>query len=423
MFKYLTEYYWNNFMKTQIIDGEEKIIHDGQKFEKLTKALLNQMYGKKIKWHSTNKTHDGNRDFYAVDDLGNKLWAECKNYSKKIELKTIAPTIVMAQISYVDEILFFSYSEINRQAKQKLSIYASQNSKKIFFYDDYELEKIIFKYREKILPVFFPNFKQNEPIVFDLDPYSFVKSGVGICVSAEETTAPDVFCARLNDIIYVGVGILSRIPNKEIKIQIGIKAENDLLYLKQLDPTFSKDDIIYSGENDIIQPMSANFHVFYFVVSNYKEKIKLPDFFIRYNIDDSPKETILCTPLIKVDSLFLSELMGCTYQNIVNYFSNKFFSNDYVKVLYLKGESGVGKTRMLSEFTSVLVRNRYQIINFQSLPDDKTGLHIVKEIIYKLYNLSEEVIIESLKEPALEGVLQHPGLAPLGQVVHQRVVE
>ena len=108
MFKYLVDEYWKDFLKTVKINGEEKIIHDGLKFEKLAEALLKQMYkNEEITWSPTQITNDGNRDFYAVDRLENKLWAECKNYAKSIELKTIASTIVMVQINCVSEILFF----------------------------------------------------------------------------------------------------------------------------------------------------------------------------------------------------------------------------------------------------------------------------------------------------------------------------
>lgn len=51
--------------------------------------------------------------------------------------------------------------------------------------------------------------------------------------------------------------------------------------------------------------------------------------------------------------------------------SRMFFSNNCLRVNYLKGRSGVGKTRMLYEYINVLLTEKYQIINFTSVSQEK----------------------------------------------------
>ena len=95
-------------------------------FEKLVKELLNIEYDSI--WVETKITHDNNRDFYLTDN-NHLYWAECKNYKDSISLDNIAPTLVMAQIFDVNEILFFSYSKINKSAREKIISYCSKPKK------------------------------------------------------------------------------------------------------------------------------------------------------------------------------------------------------------------------------------------------------------------------------------------------------
>ncbi len=85
------------------------------------------------KWRETGGSHDHNRDFWLHLSDQN-LWAECKNYSNTISMNILAPTLVMAQIYEVNEILFFSRSNINRFAKDKILAYGEKTHKTIRFF-------------------------------------------------------------------------------------------------------------------------------------------------------------------------------------------------------------------------------------------------------------------------------------------------
>ena len=101
MKKLLSEY-WDKFIET---DGNGNKKGNGIEFENLVEFLLNAMYGKE--WVRTGGSHDDNRDFWL--HLSNQsIWAECKNYANTIAMSTLAPTLVMAEIYEVNEILFFS---------------------------------------------------------------------------------------------------------------------------------------------------------------------------------------------------------------------------------------------------------------------------------------------------------------------------
>ena len=164
----IEEKYWSHFMD---IDSQtNQIKHNGLEFEKLVYRLLEEMYSNTtIEWKPTQTTHDGNKAFSAITN-DNIYWAECKNYKTTIDLKTLAATLVMAEIENVNKILFFCYSSINENTKTKLIHYSKSTNKIIYFYDGNLLDQLILKYQEKILPEFFPEFSKNKISNDDITP-------------------------------------------------------------------------------------------------------------------------------------------------------------------------------------------------------------------------------------------------------------
>lgn len=136
----LSSLYWKKFVD---IDENNNERGNGTEFEKLINSLLLAMYGEQ--WVPTKGSHDNNRDFW-IHLSDQSIWAECKNYSKTIAMSTLAPTLVMAQIYEVNEILFFSRSKINRFAKNKILAFGEKVNKSIRFFDGEYLEDLIYTY-------------------------------------------------------------------------------------------------------------------------------------------------------------------------------------------------------------------------------------------------------------------------------------
>ena len=118
--KYLQKAFDEFFIceETDSITGKVYRKHDGQKFEAIIEILLKEMFPG-LKWVPTQITNDGNKDFWAVKQ-GDIYWAECKNYASALELKIIAPTLLMAQLCNADEIYFFSVSPINSNVRRHI---------------------------------------------------------------------------------------------------------------------------------------------------------------------------------------------------------------------------------------------------------------------------------------------------------------
>ena len=163
----LSHEYWKKFIEKDK-NGKEK--GNGREFEKLVRYLLYLMYGKK--WRETGGSHDHNRDFWLHLSDQN-LWAECKNYSNTISMNILAPTLVMAQIYEVNEILFFSRSNINRFAKDKILAYGEKTHKTIRFFDGENIDELICSYASK-LPARYSPIKYMSSCQSVIDKNSFI---------------------------------------------------------------------------------------------------------------------------------------------------------------------------------------------------------------------------------------------------------
>lgn len=172
-------YFWNSEMDK----------FNGVKFEDLVAELLDLEYPPARageNWHRTEQSWDGKRDFYQEFTEGGKSllrWAECKAYRNALSLNILAPTLIMGTLHNTDEIIFFSYSRLNREAVRELQQFAAVSHKRIRIYDDDRLEQLIFRYKdhEKFhFSTFFPHADdflpedtEDFPISYDADAYVY----------------------------------------------------------------------------------------------------------------------------------------------------------------------------------------------------------------------------------------------------------
>lgn len=404
--KILTKEYWTEFEK---LTSDGKIQRDGQKFEDLSEEILLLLFkGRKIKFESTQTTHDGNRDFFAFDEKNRLWWAECKNHERTISLTQLAPTIVMAEIYNASFILFFSYSPINKFTKKKLCDYAELNEKYIIFIDDEILENVIFEYSNIILPKYFPAFIKPEAFSYDCKPECFIEitkdpflnaisdNEIEFSTELKELSVGEIFCYK----IY----IINHSPNKKYIVRIIIPVEDDYYYFNYLDEKLE----IISGNNILLLELDSGVSLLkriYVKLVKFKADLKLPDIFI--NICDKDSRNVLEKNFwgtkILCNWTKKSVFIGSQYQDILTEFKLNCLDNRHLSGMLVYGKSGTGKSRILEECCPLLLQKNYHILNFTGW-EENSYQNIIKEIVYIAYKLSDNIIIESICDDIIENV-------------------
>ena len=350
--KYLTD--WNAF--------KENGSFNGNLFEDLVKELLACMYPNVI-WEQTKKSWDGNKDFVSKGLHSNEKWAECKCYKKKLDLKVLAPTLVMSTVSNIKDILIFSYSEINTNAKRKIAQFAESQEATIIVYENEVLEELILKYQDVLnIEIYFPSFKKCTYTDLALqNQLSFLNSRIMKEQSWRELKKERL---RINDIIKITVTVCnSSLKSVDCSLEIK-KYEKNMAML-----TPSKIDSVLKGGE-------IKCYYFHMQINHYDNLIKMPEVYLN-------KIKILSAFSITCDWLLEKPLIGCI--NECEKIKNVLTSSQN-NILVILGRSGGGKSRLLKEYYHKM-KSMYPH-TFLITPDlDASLCNWIKLLIANLYDL------------------------------------
>ena len=390
--RYLQETFDKLFIKeeTDPKTSETHSKHDGSIFEKIVEVLLEEMFPN-LEWIPTQTTNDGNKDFWA-NYRGETYWAECKNYAASLELKVIAPTLVMAQLCNADEIFFFSVSPINSNTKKKICYYSQINQKKVHFICDQVLENLLLYFQST--RAFFSHVK-NLPLVNDTsllpEQYTLIMKNPFLnIVTDDQILGQPIDQIKLNEIITEQVYVINNDITNTLAFSINIDVQNEDLYcfeyLEEGDPS----QIGKISEHFSIQPYEVFAKTYHFRVIAYKPQLQLPSLQIIYeNVKDEAVHT--AKQCVDCESIGRVPLVGSEYEQILTDFHKKLADKKRLFVFLCKGQSGVGKTRMLEETTALLIKNHYRMLNFVGL-EEENSFSIIREIIFVLYNISDDML-------------------------------
>lgn len=393
--------YWNKF---QTCNSKGEKIYDGILFEELIEKLLYLMYGQK--WQKTGTTHDGNKDFYLLKS-DERFWAECKNYKGTIELKTLAPTLVMAQVCDADVILFFSRSSINKYAKEKITSFGYKSSKKIVFYDAEILESLILKYNDKLPTEFQVPQDIQSQISKEINPLNvsvFFFPSVFSCMITEEdnykryTTATILHYNEPFSLLLTCCN--NSIESGELEISFAEDNE-DRKHYEYLNSNISLNSMHIDKVH--LDPGESKAFLINLRVSIFKPSILLPQFTLRFiTSNDKTIEWTSKRKSVECKWVGRTKLIGVHYNNIIEKVESNLVENTKFSAMLLVGGSGTGKSRILQECNCPLLKYGYRILELNVTKEHLSSV-LLKELIYFLYEVPAELIGEVLKV-RLEGL-------------------
>lgn len=375
---------------------EENTNDKGICFEKLVENLLIAEYGKAV-FQGTRASWDGSKDFYYYSHQ-NKYWAECKNYTSSIDLKVLASTLVMAQLSEIDTILYYSYSAINVNTKAKLLLSASRKGKNVYFYDDTVLEQKIFQYWDCIGEIYFPEFSK-EDISFENLEHNIESKcllygtplDLGAAIAEYEVKHLTLFKMFEMDIC-----IINRTQSNN-KINFGYKKLAQLKAQFDVYPEYqfrSKTEIIlgpYEGK------------VIRLWLVPLKENCTLPNPCINGKSIGLPKNV----EFKALQSRRNSRLIGKSYDQILtNFKKNVLSDNVKLKICVFYGNSGTGKSKLFQECLNSSKISGYDIVEFGNLNNSKSLLStqdFIQKLLVAIYSISLDMLEEIIKEIKFQG--------------------
>lgn len=368
--KYLTYKFWKSFIKE---DGT----FNGVKFESLTQKLLPLIGIKNI--NGTKGSWDRNRDF---QNKNKDIWAECKMYKENISIKVISPTLVMAVIDRPSTIYFFSYSPLNNNAIKHLSQFQHIEEIKIIIFDDLSLERLILS-DKIIIKEFFPDFKYTA--ITENIPYKILvnfSKDPEIEYYGEEVEDPQKKELYIYSIFSVDLFIRNFNYRENLAGELYISSKSEKLFL--LNKAIRNKDYKL---NIHIEKGSLFFYRFYFKTLGCGN-ISLPEFIFKLNNSSDAKKVKINSNTVHVSSIIKTPLIGKNYIEILNRFRNIIQCRNKPVFINIHGESGTGKSRILSEYVEVLMEEEFNIIRFNG--EDTTEVEFlifIRKIFSRIYKL------------------------------------
>ena len=393
----LKESYWDKFTKR---DSNGVIKRDGIIFEDLVECLLQIEYGHK--WIRTPKSHDNNRDFHLTTPEFTQ-WAECKNYRETIALNVIAPTLVMAQIFDVNKLFFFSYSEINFSAKNKIFSFGAKTQKEIVIFSGNTLDDLIIKNTKNLPEKFRPqnehinNIKCKEPLECQ---FFFIQTPILGVTLDDRDLIPicDVQKITYNTVFEIAFICINNTLENDFEIELSLDncLNKDHSYFTLVD--YDLEDEIHPFPIYTIPSAGGIINRYYFKSNRFKPSLILP--VIQVTIKKNGEN--ICTfssPVHKVRNQWIGKtiLIGEQYREAVNRMEEHILDNDEFSCFMIHGSSGTGKTRLLKEMLDILLKHKYRIVSFIGNEEDSAYV-LIKELIYFMYEVPRDEILKNLEK-------------------------
>lgn len=382
-----------------------------RKFEKICYEYIKNIYS--AKFYSTKLTRaqkDSGRDIIIKDYKGTfEAWGECKNHKRNIDLSVIGKNVVLALSHQINKAIFFSVTPITPNTKIEILSVAQKQGFDVLFLDGNELNTEILNC-DKVAKKYFR--KEYEKYV--------KKNKNNIWIDTLVSEFPFAEDARNN------VKKQYHLENSfQIFLHLFIKNARDEdisdVHVELINISDS-DTIFYETEHNWGKKLKAHSDLLYTfcgIVLSPKKNIDMPQVVLDYTL--STGDT--CQENIMVGTVDASDIWKAPYvnSNMETFFSDatnilrNVVPENYVKVLYLYGKSGMGKSRLISEIENKAYENSYRVLHIdfrekeeiaamQSLVMALLGISFSKAKLNLEYSQFQKIYINKIKSYDMEGL-------------------
>lgn len=337
-------------------------------FEQICVEYLQLKKGNQYIVQGTKFIKDGGKDIVgkASNDIPYEIWAECKKHTRSIGLEEISKNVVLVMSYGINELIFFSTSNITETAKLHISKVASKHDFSIGFYYGEKL------YNElAILPIFsysskIQNDNQSINISVNLSKYK----------NPESYEKENFIKLTRDTTFYIYITIDNNSSYNMYDVCINIQDNSNMLFH------------ISSYDNNFKLPTSCERIVQIQVdILNLKKILYIPNVEISYKTSDNNE---------KKSEFYVGNVdpTGLLYFPIISQKTNDYLSNVVQKsigkysdfsLFDIRGISGVGKTRLIKEISKIASFKNWNIINY----DGKINKNFapVKDLLCQLIGL------------------------------------
>jgi len=335
-------------------------------FEQICVEYLEIKKGKEYTIRGTSFLKDGGKDILAeaTNGIPYEIWAECKKHTRSVGLEEISKNVVLVMSYGVNELIFFSTSNITETAKTHISKVASKHDFSVgFYYGDKLYEEL------SILPIF------SKVITSKNNGIIRVKSNLSKYKNPESYEKNDTVKLTRDTVFYIYIHIENNSSSNIYDVCVNIPKSNNMLFnINPYDCNFK----LPSFCEKIIQIQVD--------ILNTKKVLFIPNLEISYK-----KDSFIEKQYISVGSV---DPTGLLYFPVISKKTNDYLSNIVKKSINntsdftcfdIRGISGVGKTRLINEINKIASFTNWNTMNYDGKATK--GFVPVKDLLCQLIGL------------------------------------
>lgn len=343
-----------------------------EKFEELCVSYLRYLKGTKFTIKGTRYCKDGGKDIKGVaeNDIPYEIWAECKKHGRSIGLDEISKNVVLVLSENINELIFFSTSNITAGAQKHISNLAARHNFSVaYYYGDKLLSGLaelpIFRNKQTVLSDK-EDAKKGLAINLHLSKYAnsdHYESDTTIILQRDTVFFIDIFFTNNSSEIIKDIDIEMPCSNY---MQFNIQPYNNHFYLQPY--------------CDRIVQIKVN-------VVNCMRKYSIPKIRIQYEYNGEKQTIPLYAGTVDPTHLIYFPLIGVELNNFLKLTVEPLFEvaapNTYI--IDIRGGSGVGKSRLIKELLLIGEAHNWHIKHYDG--NNNKDLKIIKDLLCSFIGL------------------------------------
>lgn len=333
--------------------------YDWREFEKICFEYIKTIYSAQFyKTKLTRAQKDQGRDIVIKEKKGGfEAWGECKDHKRNIGLSVIGKNIVLALSHQINKAIFFSVTPITLNTKIEILNVSQKSEFEVLFLDGNELNIAILSC-PKVAKKYFR--EEYEKYIIKNRTDIWIDTLFSEYPFAEDAKNNTKMQYHLENGFQVFLHIFIKNMNDKSIQQIHLK----LTGIPESDMIFYESDFSWHG---ILTTHADLLYTFRGVIFTPKKNIVLPHVYIDCLFTDGTKQQYT----IETGVADASDVWKAPYTNSQ---SASFFNGvakileevvpkKYVRVLFIYGNSGMGKSRLMTEIENKAYENSYRVIH------------------------------------------------------------
>ena len=342
------------------------------KFEELCVSYLRYLKGSNFIIKGTRYCKDGGKDIVGIPQNGipYEIWAECKKHERSIGLDDISKNVVLVLSENINELFFFSTSNITVSAQKHISNLAAKHGFNVaFHYGD----KLVNELSE--LPIFRNTVKLSSQDLEDKKEL-IARLYLSKYENSDYYESDSTIVLQRDTVFYIDIFLKNNTPKTIKNIDLEIPKSTYMLF-----------NIQPYNKNFTLQPYCDRIVTIKINVINCIKKYNIPKIRIQYEYEEKKHRICLDAGIVDPTRLMYFPLIGEKLNNFLKLVAEPILkkptSNTYI--IDIRGGSGVGKSRLIKELLLLGETYNWHVKHYDGI--NNKDLNIIKDLLCSFIGL------------------------------------